>query len=367
MPNNYLQRLLRPALRALKPYSVQNAVGKIKLDAMENPYALPTELQQAWLDDLSQVALNRYPSADAPRLRVQLRQLLGVPDGMDVMLGNGSDELIQLLCMAVIQAPLAAKNTAPVVLAPEPGFVMYRLLADLLGLRYLGVPLQAADFGLNTHAMLDAIHAHQPALVFLAYPNNPTGNLFAEDAVTAIIQQAPGLVILDEAYHPYANSSFISQLNNYDNLLVMRTLSKFGLAGIRLGVLAGASAWLQELNKLRLPYNINALSQATAEFACRHAAVFQQQAEQICRDRQRLFMAMQAVPGIDVLPSHANFLLFKTPAGQADAVFQGLLAQDILIKNLSHAHPLLADSLRVTVGTAEENAAFLAALHGVLA
>jgi histidinol-phosphate aminotransferase len=282
---------------------------------------------------------------------------------MALMLGNGSDELIQLLCQAVINAPISA-GRKPVVLAPEPGFVMYRMLATACGLEYQGVALRD-DFALNLPAMLDAIHRHRPALVFLAYPNNPTGNLFDREAVEAILRAAPGLVILDEAYHPFAESSFMDHLGKFDNLLVMRTVSKLGLAGIRLGVLAGPECWLHELNKLRLPYNINVLTQVTAKLVCETPDIFQQQARLIREERQRVYKALDELLDIQPYPSRANFILFKTAAGQANHTHQWLKQRYILIKNLSSAGGLLADCLRVTVGTPEENDTFLAAMRTI--
>jgi histidinol-phosphate aminotransferase len=251
------------------------------------------------------------------------------------------------------------------MLAPEPGFVMYRMIAAFTGMDYVGVPL-AADFALDGAAMLAAIAAHEPALVFLAYPNNPTGNLFDAEAMRAVIEAAPGLVVIDEAYYPFAGSSYLGWLGRHPNLLVMRTVSKLGLAGLRLGLLAGPEAWLGQLEKLRLPYNINVLTQSSAEFALAHHHVFEQQAAQICADRERLYRALSELPGIAVWPSHANFLLLRTPAGQSAALFAGLKAHGVLVKNLDGGHPQLRDCLRVTVGTAGENRAFLEALRALL-
>ena len=245
------QDWIRPQIRALSAYHVPPATGMVKLDAMENPYRWPKEMIEQWLVQLHAVELNRYPDPTASQLLPDLRTVMSVPPNSTVILGNGSDELIQMLLMAMA-------DPHHVVLAPTPSFVMYQLLASVVGMPFVGVPLNA-DFSLNRNAMLAAIAAQQPAVIFLAYPNNPTGNLFDTQTVHEIIQAAPGVVVVDEAYHAFAGASFMHALPQYPNLLVMRTLSKMGLAGLRLGMLAGSAAWLQEFDKVRFLYNINVL------------------------------------------------------------------------------------------------------------
>ncbi len=352
------QRWIRAEIQALTAYHVPHPGNRIKLDAMENPYCWPDTLVDEWLEILRSVQLNRYPDPGASALTAKLKQTMQVPDDMQVVLGNGSDELIQMLALAV-----AAKDR--VILSPEPTFVMYRIIAAFAGVQYHGVPL-ADDFSLDVEATLAAIARHQPAIVFLAYPNNPTGTLFSTAAVEAVIAAAPGLVVVDEAYAPFTDASFMARLGEFPNLLVLRTLSKMGLAGLRLGLLTGSAAWLGEIDKVRLPYNINVLTQASALFALQHKATLDEQAEQIRRDRVQLLSALAAIGGIQPYPSEANFILFRTPSGQAGDVFESLKSQDVLIKNLSTAGGRLQDCLRVTVGTPEENAVFLTALCNAL-
>jgi histidinol-phosphate aminotransferase len=352
-----LSRLIRPEIRALKGYHVPDARGLIKLDAMENPYTWPEALKTEWLEVLRNVPINRYPDPSAQTLRAQLKQSLVVPAGMDVLLGNGSDELIQLILMGLARP-------GAVVLAPLPTFVMYEMIASFVGMQFVGVPL-AVDFGLDLENLRAAIKQHQPAAVFLAYPNNPTGNLFDEQAIETVLREAPGLVVVDEAYHAFAQKSFMARLGQYDNLLVMRTLSKQGLAGLRLGILAGDPAWLAEFDKLRLPYNINSLTQVSAGFALQHKEVLDEQAARLCAERARLLQDLAALTGVQVWPSAANFILFRT-AKPADAVVAALREQGVLIKNLSGTGGVLANCLRVTVGIPEENAAFLAVLRKTL-
>jgi len=352
-------RLLRPEVRAIAAYHVQEAKGLVKLDAMENPYTWPEALQQEWLQRLKQVPVNRYPDATAGELKQRLRQACGIPAGMDLLLGNGSDEIIQIIIMAL------AKPGA-VVLAPEPTFVMYRNLALAADVDFIGVPLNGDDFSLDRKAMLAALDQHQPAITFLARPNNPTGTLFDRELVTRIIETSPGLVVVDEAYHPFAEDSFMEQLGDYDNLLVMRTLSKQGLAALRLGFLAGRPEWLHEFDKLRLPYNINSLTQASVSFILEHADVLDEQAAKIRAERESLYQALLNMEGVTPWPSRSNFILFRTETRPGPEVFEGLKEQGVLIKNVHGADPLLDNCLRVTVSTPEENGKFLQALRAVL-
>jgi histidinol-phosphate aminotransferase len=348
--------VIRDEIQALSAYHVADSAGLVKLDAMENPYPLPEDMRARVAELASHAALNRYPDPGARALRERLKQVMGAPAGMEVLLGNGSDELIQLLA-------LATHRSGAVLMSVEPSFVMYRMVAAFCGMGYAGVALDER-FALDARALDEAIDRHRPALLFLAYPNNPTGNLFDPDLVRRVIERAPGLVVVDEAYHAFAGRSFLPELVRYPNLLVMRTLSKVGLAGLRLGMLFGRPDWLAELDKVRLPYNVNVLTQAVAEYALTRADVLEAQAAAIRQERTRLAARLAACPGVTVFPSEANFLLFRVR--QAAAVFAGLKARGVLIKKLDGSHPRLAECLRVTVGTPEENARFLAALEASL-
>jgi histidinol-phosphate aminotransferase len=292
-------------------------------------------------------------------VQAALREAMGIPADMGLVLGNGSDELIQMLAMTV-------GGPRHKVLSLDPGFVMYRMIATFTGMGYVGVPLNAADFSLDLPAVLDALDREQPVLTYIAYPNNPTGNLFPAEEIVQIIEAAPGLVILDEAYAPFTDASFLPRLGDWPNLLVMRTVSKMGLAGLRLGYLAGPPEWIEQIDKVRLPYNINALTQASAALALQHRALFDAQTAAIRAERARLFSALEALDGANPYPSQANFILLRLALGGADRVFAGLKGRGVLVKNLNGAHPLLAECLRVTVGRPEENAAFLAALAALL-
>jgi len=353
---------VRPEIRRLSAYHVPDASGLVKLDAMENPYHWPEDMLDAWLAELRQVALNRYPDPAARELQAALRQAMHIPDDAALLLGNGSDELIQLLALA-LRHPEPGRDA--VLLAPEPGFVMYRMIAEFVDMQYQGVAL-GPDFDLDADAMLAAIEAHQPALVFVAQPNNPTGNVYSEAALRKVVKAAPGWVVIDEAYAPFTDRDCLPWLNEYPNLLVMRTVSKMGLAGLRLGLLAGPPAMIAEVDKLRLPYNINVLTQASARFALEHAEIFDAQAAHIRDDRAGLSEALSAIDGLQVFPSEANFILFRTPAGRARELHQGLIEQGVLIKCLDGSHSRLTDCLRVTVGTGNENKKFINALNTLM-
>ncbi len=356
------EQLLRPEILDLHAYPVPDSTGMIKLDAMENPYALPLSLRDEIARLVADAPLNRYPDAAAHALKASIREVINPPPAMQILLGNGSDEIIQLLTMATAKPG----NT---LMSVEPSFVMYKMIAAFTGMQYVGVPLNA-DFTLDLPATLTAIKQHQPALIFLAYPNNPSGNLFDAAAVEQIIAAAPGLVVVDEAYYAFTRASFIPMLARYPNLLVMRTFSKLGMAGLRLGFLVGSAAWLAQLEKLRLPYNIGVLTQQVALKLLQHHAVLLQQAEQIKLDRMQLQQRLSAMKNVQPFTSEANFILFRVPptssTPRATHVFEGLKRRGVLIRNLSTGHPLLADCLRVTVGTPQENERFSVALQECL-
>ena len=357
MPNFYNpDQIIRPEILALSAYHVPPATGMIKLDAMENPYPLPSLLREEIAQLTANAPVNRYPDASAASLKATLRQALTISAEMDILLGNGSDEIIQIIAMAVARP-------GAILMSVEPAFVMFRMIATFANIQYVGVPLKK-DFSLDLEAMLAAIAKHRPAVIFLAYPNNPTGNLFDADAILSIIQATPGIVVVDEAYYAFADASLIDQLIQYPNLLLMRTLSKLGLAGLRLGLLIGRSEWLMQLEKVRLPYNVGIMTQLIAEKVLHHTDVLLEQAEAIKSERTKMSAYLGTINGIEVFPSDANFILFRIHA--ASQIFQALKQRKILIKNLDGAHSLLENCLRVTVGTADENLQFCATLHAIL-
>ena len=349
---------VRAEIQALDAYRIVESNGLIKLDAMENPYGWPKSMQDEWLDHLRGLPLNRYPDPGSQRLKQTLRDVFNIGHELEILLGNGSDELIQIvqICMS---------TSGSVMLSPSPSFVMYEMAAKFVGAKFIRVPL-ASDFSIDLGAMRTAIDKHNPAVIFLAYPNNPTGNLFDHDAMDEIVRTSSGLVVVDEAYHIFADSSYYDQLSSYDNLVVMRTLSKLGLAGLRLGFLVGPKTWLSEFEKVRMPYNVGVLTQATADFALHRLDIFEQQAAQMIAERERLFAALAGRTDIKPFPSQTNFILFRSESLPATDLFDRLIEHGILIKNCHQTDPALEQCLRVSIGTENDNNAFLAALEKCL-
>ncbi len=355
---NLIQKLVRPEVLAQTAYYVADSSNMVKLDAMENPYPLPPALRVELGTHLSNAALNRYPVPDYLKLKQKIRREFGVPDGFDVVLGNGSDELISMLSVA------CAKPGAK-VMAPIPTFVMYAVSAQLAGLEFIGVPLQP-DFALDMPAMLAAIRQHRPALLYLANPNNPTGGWYQESDLVQLVGAMAeiGLVVVDEAYQPFAPGSMMARLPEFANLIVMRTVSKLGWAGLRLGYMSASGALLAEIDKVRPPYNINVLTAAAAEFLLDHMPVFDDQARQIREQRKTVCDALCQLEGVQVFPSMANFVLIRVP--NSEQIFNKLLEHKILVKNVGKMHSLLSGCLRITISTPQENQLFLNALSDAL-
>jgi histidinol-phosphate aminotransferase len=351
------EKIIRDEIRALTAYHVQPAEGMVKLDAMENPYHLPDGLRREIAEAVAGVEINRYPNPKAPALMKRLREVMEIGSEYGVLLGNGSDEIIHIIVQSVARP-------GAVVLAPRPCFFMFSLYAQFAGLRYIGVLLKP-DFTLDTGAFLRAMAEHQPAVVFIDYPNNPSGNLFSEEAIAQIVTAAPGLVVIDEAYNPFARKTFMTRLAEFPNLVVMRTLSKLGLAGIRLGYAVGRPEWIREFDKIRAPYNVNVLTQMVAERVLAHYDVLDAQAREINAERERLDGELRKLPGVTVFRSNANFILVRVP--DAAAVFEGMRRRGVLIKNLHTGVPLLDHCVRLTIGTPEENRRCLAAFAQALA
>ena len=347
------EQLVRPEILALKAYPVAPSDGMVKLDAMENPYTLPEDLRRELAAVLAGVEVNRYPVPNPQKLREALARRMNVPPGMEILLGNGSDELIQILITALAR-PGAA------MMYPSPTFVMYSMGATFSGMKAVPVPLRE-DFSFDADAFIARMKAENPALVFIAYPNNPTGVLYPEDDIVRVIKACNGLVVLDEAYHVFAGKSFMPRLREFDNLVVIRTVSKLGLAGIRLGYLVGRAEWVAQLDKVRPPYNVSVLTQAAALFLLERLDVLEAQAARIKSDRATLGQSLAALKGVKVFPSQANFFLIRVP--DADRVYEGLKQQNVLVRNL---HPGIRHCLRVTVGTPDENRILLTALREAL-
>ena len=353
-------RVIRSEIQAMRAYQVSDATGLVKLDVMESPYRLPPPLAAEIGKIVSEVALNRYPVPSANELRALIRRVMQVPAGCDVLLGNGSDECIQYITAAV------AREGA-VVMAPVPSFAMFSMHALFFRLRFVGVSLRE-DLSLDAEAFLAAMSKEQPAVVWIAFPNNPTGNAFPVADIERIIRAAPGLVVIDEAYQPFAGATFMPRLAEFENMVVMRTVSKIGMAGLRLGYVCGRPEWIEEFNKTRSPFNINVLTEAVAIKLLQNKAVLDEQAAKVLAERERLRPELARVPGLKVYPSAANFLLVRVSGGKGagTGAFEKLKTQGVLVKDFSGGHPLLENCLRLTIGTPEENRILLAALREAL-
>jgi len=359
MNSDRLKTTLRQDVQSMHAYAIQPSAGLVKLDAMENPFSLPPELQRELGERLGRAAINRYPAQRVADLAAALAAHVQLPAGQKLMLGNGSDELIDLLAVAC-DVPGAQ------VLAPLPGFVMYEMSAKLRGLNFVGVPL-TADFQLDEAAMLAAIEVHRPAITYIAYPNNPTANLFDDGVIEKIVEaisRQNGLVVFDEAYQPFSSRTWLPRLadskNAHDHVLVLRTLSKFGLAGVRLGYLCGPAALIDEIDKVRPPYNVSVLNAEAGLFALEHADEYARQAALLMAERTRLVVALAALPGVQVFPSEANMVLVRV--ADSKLAFEGMKQRGVLVKHIAGLHPLLKNCLRLTVGTPDENQLMIRAL-----
>ncbi len=348
-----IANFIRDDIKAMSAYRIADLPeGFIKLDAMESPYhpfARFPELSNEWLRLIAQAQIHLYPNPAASGLQETLRKAFNIPESAAIALGNGSDELIQFLTLLVAQSGAA-------MLAVEPSFVIYRHNAELYGMNYVGVPLNE-DLTLDLPAVLSAIDKHQPALIFIAYPNNPTGVCFRREEVEAIIRAARGIVVVDEAYGAFSRDSFLPQAGSIENLVVMRTISKIGFAGLRIGYAAGSPAVMGELAKILPPYNMNQLSLATAKFALQHHDTIQTTIDILKTERERVFNELSAIGRLKAFPSEANFITVRVP--DADALFNTLKENRILIKKLHGTHPLLAQCVRITIGSPEQNDAVL--------
>jgi histidinol-phosphate aminotransferase len=355
-----IDQVIRPEIRAMGAYPVPDATGMVKLDVMESPYALPEWLAREVGDLVATLPLNRYPVPSLTRLRALIADKMGVPEDYDVLCGNGSDECIQFITAA------CAREGA-VVMAPAPSFVMFQMHALFYRLKFVPVSLRP-DFSLDVDAFLAAMAEHRPSLVWLAYPNNPTGSPFSMAEVERIVRAAPGLVVIDEAYQPFADDTFMSRLPEFPNMVVMRTVSKISLAGIRLGYVAGSPAWIREFDKTRAPFNISVLGEAVATKILQNKQVIDDFSHRVLAERAVVQKALAGMRGLTQFPSAANFVCVRIegPAGAGTAVFENMKRQKVLVKNFSGGHPLLENCLRLTIGSPEENRAMLAALEVAL-
>ncbi len=345
--------LIRPQVRKLAAYHVDETKVRIKLDAMENPFPLPPAMRSEIAAAVKNSPINLYPDPSAKELKKAIASFWKMkPEQM--ILGNGSDELIQAIILA-FGGP---------VLVPVPTFAMYDITAQALAQEVVTVPLNAA-FELDADLMIKKAKTSKAKVIFLACPNNPTGNRFSDAAIKRILDKANAAIVIDEAYYSFSGKSYLSLLKSYPNMIILRTLSKIGFAGLRVGVLVASPGIVQELNKIRLPYNINSLSQTVAGCALKHRAILNQQISLLISERKKLYNELSNLVGVTTYPSETNFIMIRTLA-DASAIHKKLMQKGILIRNLSKPGPL-KNCLRVTIGTPEENKEFLMTLSRILA
>ena len=339
----FIEQWLRSDIKNIDAYHVPVSKDMIKLDAMESPFGVPEDLKVEFLKCIEQSEVNRYPEADPSPLKDTLRSLMDIPDEFGILLGNGSDELIQLLALACSKDDL--------IMSFEPSFVMYELVSKYVNLDYFGVQLDS-NFDINLSDALLIIEREKPKIIFIAYPNNPTGNCFDYDAIIEIIKSTNSMVILDEAYYAYSDKSFLSEISNFPNLLVLRTISKIGFAGLRLGLLIGDQETIAQLNKLRLPYNINALTQTSANFLLQDKQRIINNAQIIIEERRRLAHELSLFSRFKVYPSQTNFILVHSE--DAHSLHTALKENGILIKGFPKGSKL-SDFIRISVSEPVEN------------
>ena len=347
----FIEQWLRSDIKNINAYHVPDSKNLLKLDAMESPFGVPIDLKKDFLDYIDKAEVNRYPDAASTQLKDTLRNLMDVPKEFEILLGNGSDELIQLLALAC--------NEGDLIMSFEPSFVMYEMVSKYAHLKYHGIKLDS-NFDINLSETISAINSKNPKLIFIAYPNNPTGNAFDYDAILEIIGSTDALVVLDEAYYAYSDRSFLSEISNFSNLLVLRTISKIGFAGLRLGLLIGSKETITQLNKLRLPYNINVLTQASANFLLKDKQGILKNAEILIDERQRLFKVLSLFSQLKVYPSQTNFLLLQ--CDDAQTLHNSLIEKGILIKGFANDSEL-SEFLRISVSEPSENNILIEALR----
>ncbi len=340
-------------VRSISPYSVPRIECAVKLDGNESPYDLEGEEKLLLSERLAELPVNRYPDPEALGVRSALSRTVGFPtDG--ILLGNGSDEIIQMIIEV-----FGGKSGC--VLVPSPTFSMYRITSLILGKEVREVELDE-NFDIDLEPTLEMIRAEDPDILFLANPNNPTGNSFSEEKVLEILETSAGAVVVDEAYCDFSKKSYVPHIEKYENLLVLRTMSKIGFAGARLGMLFARPQIATEVNKARLPYNINSLSQRIMSFALEHSEIIERKIELILSERERLRGALGKIDDLHIYPTDANFFLVRVQ--DADFLFTELVKSDILVRRFE-GKGRLGDCLRITVGTREENDRLTEALVGI--
>jgi histidinol-phosphate aminotransferase len=348
--------VIKESVRELRPYTLRPDRARIKINQNENPWDVPEAIKAETQRRLNARPWSRYPDFNPQGLRERLAEFTAwKPDG--IVAGNGSNELIQALFMITV-----AKGTC--VLISEPTFALYRQLTTVLGGEVISVPL-TAELTYDIPALQDAIQSESPAVTIICSPNNPTGGLIDCEGLISLLESSHGLVVIDEAYHEFSGQTCVPLLKKYSNLVVLHTFSKaMAMAGLRIGYALAPPELAREIAKAVLPYNLNVISATAAEVAI---AMFASQLKplvtRICAERDRLYLELKRIRGLEPVASQANFMIVRSTVDPR-RVFNELLQRDILIRDVS-SYPMLRDYFRVSVGTPEENERLLAALREI--
>ena len=354
---NY-KKYLREDINNFKEYFIDNPENMIKLDAMEYPVdkSLRDVIKSLNINE-KEILLNRYPESHSQELEKIILDYFGLNSNFGVNFGNGSDELIQNIC-------LAFSKKGNNVMVPSPSFSMYEKIISTVNLKYIPEYLNE-DFDIKIDQMIKNISKYKPAIIFLACPNNPTSNLWDKDKIIQIIESSESIVVIDEAYVDFCESSYIDLIEKYENLVILRTFSKIGFAGLRLGFMISNKEISSIINKIRLPFNINTVSLKIIINIFENFSIIKKNCQNIISLREKLYLDLSELRNIKVLKSSTNFLIFKTLNKSSDEIYKLLKDSNILIKNLNN-NSNLKNFLRVTVGTEEENNSFVSTLSKYL-
>lgn len=357
MRNNDVLGLIKPEVRRLSPYTLKAFPCRIKLNQNESPFDLPARMKDELIERIRGLEWSRYPKLIPEELHTALAATLHLNEGTNVLVGNGSDELIQMILLV-----LAAPGTKVVI--PAPTYSPYRLISTVTGATVIEVPLKD-DLTFDTDQIIEEGGKNEARAIFLCRPNNPTGGLIPAKDVERIARETQALLVIDEAYYEFSEKTCLPMLEDFSNIVILRTFSKaFRAAGLRIGYLIGQTALVKQIAKARLPFNLNILSQEAALVILKNKGLLKGRIAETISGREYLYKKLTEIEGISPFPSLANFICFYTKKPPR-TVFKALLERGILIRDVS-SYPMLSDCLRVTVGTKEENGAFIDALTEIM-
>jgi histidinol-phosphate aminotransferase len=346
----------RDDVNAMVGYHSPQVNVRVRLNTNESPFPPPVAWQEALADHVASIDFARYPDRSAMALRKGIAALHRV-DAENVFVANGSNEVLQTIC-------LTYAGTGRTVVTFEPTYALHGHIARTSGATVVE-GMRDEQFRIQTDDASELITRTQPAVTFLCSPNNPTGVVDDESVVEAVMRVAPGLIVVDEAYGQFSNWSALDLIDEERSLCVVRTFSKtWSMAAARLGYVVGPTWMITELEKVVLPYHLDAMKQAAGTLALTYEADMRHRVAQLVEQRGSVSAGLAELD-VDVWPSQANFILFRPRRAAADAVWQGLVERSVLVRNCASWNRL-DGCLRVTIGTADENREFLTALRDTL-